>query len=90
MLRAAAELATGRGRADVDPGLAAAAATIDPAALDAASVDGMLQLAGFKGDAGVSLPDDMAGINALMEALPPPLVEVLLKAVFSGVFTPTR
>ncbi len=90
VLRAAAELATGRGRADVDPGLAAAAATIDPAALDAASVDGMLQLAGFKGDAGVSLPDDMAGINALMEALPPPLVEVLLKAVFSGVFTPTR
>lgn len=90
VLGAATELATGRGRADVDPGLAAAAATIDPTTLDDAAVDGMLQLAGFKSEAGVALPDDMAGINALMEALPPPLVEVLLKGVFSELFTPSR
>lgn len=90
VLRDATELATGRGRADVDPGLAAAAATIDPAALDAAAVDGMLQLAGFKGEGGVALPEEMAGINALMEALPPGLVEVLLKGVFSELFTPNR
>jgi glutamate/tyrosine decarboxylase-like PLP-dependent enzyme len=90
VLRDAAELATGKGRADVDPGLAEAAATIDPSALDAAAVDGMLQLAGFKGEGGVALPDDMAGINALMEALPAPLVEMLLKAVFSELFTPNR
>lgn len=90
MLRDATELATGRGRADVDPGLAAAAATIDPGALDEAAVDGMLQLAGFKGDGGVALPAEMAGINALMEALPPGLVEVLLKGVFSELFTPSR
>ena len=32
----------------------------------------------------------MAGINALMEALPPGLVEVLLKGVFSELFTPAR
>ncbi len=90
MLRDATELATGQGRADIDPGLAAAAQSIDPASLDEAAVAGMLQLAGFAGDDGVSLPQDMAGINALLEALPAPLVEVLLKAVFSGVFTPSR
>ena len=36
------------------------------------------------------MPDEMAGINALLEASPAPLVEVLLKAVFSELFTPNR
>lgn len=91
VLAQAAAAAAGKGRADPDPGLAAAAAQIDVDALDPAMVDGLLQLAGFKGQGGpVALPDEMAGINALLEAAPPPLVEVLLKAVFSEVFTPRR
>ncbi len=91
VLRQAAAAATGEGRADPDPQLAAAAAMIDVADLDEAAVIGLLQLAGFTGEGGgVGLPDEMAGINALMEASPPALVEVLLKAVFSELFTPTR
>lgn len=91
ILRRATEAATGKGRADPDPQLAAAAASIDVDALDAATLDGLMQIAGFKGQGGpVTLPDEMAGMNALMEASPAPLVEVLLKAVFSEVFTPNR
>jgi glutamate/tyrosine decarboxylase-like PLP-dependent enzyme len=90
MLASAAKAATGKGRADVDPALAQAAATIDVASLDPAAVDGLLQIAGFKGEGGVALPEEMAGINALMEALPAPLVEVLLKGVFTELFTPNR
>ena len=90
ILRLAAQAATGKGRADPDPQLAAAAGLIDVAALDDAAVAGLLQLAGFTGDGGVGLPDEMASINALMEASPPALVEVLLKAVFAEVFTPPR
>jgi hypothetical protein len=48
-------------------------------------------LAGFKGEGGsVALPEEMAGVNALLEASPAPLVEVLLKGVFGEVFTPNR
>ncbi|MFN8124904.1 MAG: aminotransferase class V-fold PLP-dependent enzyme [Candidatus Nanopelagicales bacterium] len=89
VLRRAAAAATGKGRADPDPQLAAAAGMIDVAALDPAAVTGLLQLAGFTDGGEVGLPDEMAGINALMEASPPELVEVLLKAVFSEVFTPS-
>jgi hypothetical protein len=50
-----------------------------------------MTIAGFKGQDGpVELPEEMAGVNALLEASPAPLVEVLLKAVFSEVFTPNR
>lgn len=91
VLREAAQAATGQGRADIDPALAAAAATIDVNALDAATIDGLMQIAGFKGAGGpVALPEEMAGVNALLEASPAPLVEVLLKAVFGEVFTPNR
>ncbi len=91
VLREATQNATGKGRADIDPNLAAAAASIDVDALDAATIDGLMQVAGFKGQGGpVALPEEMAGINALLEGSPAPLVEVLLKAVFSEVFTPNR
>lgn len=91
VLGRATAAATGKGRADPDPQLAAAAGLIDVDSLDADAIDGLLQLAGFKGQGGpVALPDDMAGINALLEASPPALVEVLLRAVFSEVFEPPR
>jgi len=91
VLREATRAATGKGRADIDPNLATAAASIDVDALDGATIDGLMQIAGFKGQGGpVELPEEMAGINALLEASPAPLVEVLLKAVFGEVFTPNR
>ena len=91
VLRASTTAATGKGRADPLPALIEAAESIDAGALDEATVAGLLQMAGFSGDDGpMALPEDMAGVNALLGALPVPLVEVLLKAVFSGVFTPNR
>jgi glutamate/tyrosine decarboxylase-like PLP-dependent enzyme len=91
VLRAATAAATGKGRADIAPELAAAAGSIDAGSLDEAMIGGLLQLAGFKGSDGpFAMPQEMAGINALLEASPPALVEVLLKAVFGEVFTPNR
>jgi glutamate/tyrosine decarboxylase-like PLP-dependent enzyme len=91
VLGEATAAATGKGRADPDPQLAAIAASIDVDALDPATIDGLMQVAGFKGQGGpVELPEEMAGVNALLEASPAPLVEVLLKAVFAEVFTPNR
>jgi glutamate/tyrosine decarboxylase-like PLP-dependent enzyme len=91
VLAEAAAAATGKGRADPDPQLTAAAASIDVDGLDPATIDGLMTIAGFKGQDGpVELPEEMAGVNALLEASPAPLVEVLLKAVFSEVFTPNR
>lgn len=90
VLGEAAAAATGKGRADIDPNLATAAQAIDTSTLDATAVDALLQMAGFKGAGGVALPEEMAGINALMEAVPAALVEVLLKGVFSELFTPSR
>ena len=73
------------------PGLAAAAAGIDASALDDAAVDGLLQLAGFKGaDGPVALPDEMAGINALLEASPRAAGGGASQGGFGGVFTPRR
>ncbi len=84
VLRQATAAAWGQGRADPDPQLAAATQAIDVADLDDAAVASLVQVAGFSGEGG--LPDEMAGIFALMEASPPPLVEVLLKAVFAEVY----
>lgn len=91
VLATATAAATGKGRADPLPALIEAAESIDAGTLDEATVAGLLQMAGFSdGDGPMALPEDMAGVNALLGALPVPLVEVLLKAVFSGVFTPSR
>ena len=58
-----------------DPGLVAAAADLDPAALTVAEVEGLLELAGVGGGA---LPDRMAPVHALVAALPRPVAERLL------------
>ena len=48
-------------QADPDPQLAAIAASIDVDALDPATIDGLMQVAGFKGQGGpVELPEEMA------------------------------
>lgn len=68
------------GPVHVDPGLADAAAALDPATLDDAAFDGLLQLAGLAGDEGLALPERMAPVNALLNVAPAPLREALLIA----------
>lgn len=68
------------GPIEVDPGLAEAAAALDPATLDDAAFDGLLQLAGLAGDGGLAVPERMASVNALLNIAPAPLREALLVA----------
>ncbi|GAB3312594.1 aminotransferase class V-fold PLP-dependent enzyme [Geodermatophilus aquaeductus] len=70
-----------------DPGLVAAAATIDPAALTVAEVDALLELAGVGGG---TLPERMAPVHALVAALPRPVAERLLAGVLDLVYRPRR
>ncbi|PWW23067.1 hypothetical protein JD79_02232 [Geodermatophilus normandii] len=70
-----------------DPGLVAAAATIDPAALTVAEVDALLEVAGVGGG---RLPERMAPVHALVAALPRPVAERLLAGVLDLVYRPRR
>ncbi len=73
--------AVAAGPIEVAPELAAAARAIDPATLDDAAFDGLLQLAGLGGDGGeVTAPERMAPVNALLDVAPPQLREALLIA----------
>ncbi|MCW4601376.1 aminotransferase class V-fold PLP-dependent enzyme [Janibacter hoylei] len=66
----------------VDPDLVAAAGQIDPAGLDEATLDGLLAIAGLGGgDGPLQVPDRMAEVNALLDAVPAALREALLAAV---------
>ncbi len=89
-LRDAVEAARRLGRVDPDPGLVAMAASLDPATLADATVDGLLALAGLGGGGADGreslLPERMAEVNALLEAVPPALVERLLVAVMNRVY----
>ncbi|WP_345506037.1 pyridoxal phosphate-dependent decarboxylase family protein [Terrabacter aeriphilus] len=70
--------------------LVAMAASIDPATLDEATFAGLLAAAGLAGDGGaLVLPDRMAPVNALLDALPPELREALLLGVVDRLARPT-
>jgi glutamate/tyrosine decarboxylase-like PLP-dependent enzyme len=78
-----------RGPVQVPDDLAAAATAIDPATLDDAAFDGLLQVAGLAGeDGGLALPDEMAQVNALLAVAPPALREALLLAVLDRLLRP--
>jgi sphinganine-1-phosphate aldolase len=68
------------GRAAPDPTLVAAAATVDVDSLTPGDIAGLLALAGVDGS---GLPERMAPIHALVEAIPPKLAERLFAAVLS-------
>ena len=69
--------------------LVAAAGSLDPATLDDAAFDGLLALAGLSGGGGsISLPERMAPLNALLDALPP-LREALLLGVIDRLARPS-
>jgi len=86
----AVSAARAAGPAQVDPGLAALVAGIDPAALDDEGFARLLGAAGLAGpDGSLALPERMAPVNALLDACPPPLREALLLGVLDRMSRPT-
>ena len=69
----------------VDPGLVELAAALDPATLTPEEVSLALQAAGVAPDG--ALPDRMAPVLAVLQALPPALTERLLPEVVSRLYT---
>ena len=89
-LRASVDAARDAGPVTVDPGLAALLGGVDPATLDDEAFDGLLAAAGLAGDGGsIALPERMAPVNALLDAAPPALREVLLLGVLDRLSRPT-
>ncbi|GAA2149342.1 glutamate/tyrosine decarboxylase-like PLP-dependent enzyme [Humibacillus xanthopallidus] len=78
------------GPAQVPADLVAMASGIDPATLDEATLTGLLAVAGLAGDGGeLVLPERMAPLNAMLDALAPELREVLLLGVVDRLVRPT-
>jgi sphinganine-1-phosphate aldolase len=78
------------GPAQVPAELVAMASAIDPATLDEATLTGLLAVAGLAGDDGqLVLPERMAPLNAMLDALPPELREVLLLGVVDRLVRPS-
>jgi hypothetical protein len=71
-----------------DPEMLAAVAALDPDDLPDDVLGTLLPLAGLEPGAG--LPERMAGINALMEAMPARLRERLLVEFLGMLFTPEQ
>jgi glutamate/tyrosine decarboxylase-like PLP-dependent enzyme len=72
----------------VDPGLAELAAGLDPMTLGPEEVSAVLAFAGLDGspDGGGGLPDRMAPVLILLDALPAPLKERLLSEFVGSIF----
>lgn len=85
-LIASVTAARAAGPVQVASELAQAAAAIDPATLDDAAFDGLLELAGL--GAADALPDRMAPVNALLNVAPPRLREALLVAFLDRLMRP--
>lgn len=95
-LAASVEAARALGRVEVDPGLLAMAASLDPSSLPPGAVDMVLAAAGVSlggagGGAGESegIPDRRATLNAIMDLAPEPLVEWLLIEVLGNLLRPS-
>ena len=69
--------------------LLAMASSLDPATLDEAGFEGLLAVAGLgDGSGGLALPERMAPLNALLDAVDPGLREVLLLGVVDRLSRP--
>lgn len=85
-LREATAAAQAAGPVAVDPAIAGLLGSLDPMALDEATLGGLLAAAGLAGgDGGLALPTRMAPIHALLAACPPGLRAALLTAVIERV-----
>jgi hypothetical protein len=90
-LAASVEAARGLGRVEVDPGLLAMAASLDPSSLPPGAVEMVLAAAGISlgGDGGEGLPERRATLNAILDLAPEPLVEWLLIEVIGSILRPS-
>jgi glutamate/tyrosine decarboxylase-like PLP-dependent enzyme len=86
-MQASVQAALALGRVEPDPNLVAAGASLDLDALTPELMDGLLTLAGLNEPSG-GLPERMAPVNALLDAVPGPLVERLLVEVILRVYRP--
>ena len=74
----------------VPAGLTALTAGLDPETLDDATFAALLGAAGLGGpDGRIALPERMAPVNALLDALPPSLREALLLGVIDRLSRPS-
>lgn len=88
-LRESVKAAVAAGPVSAPPELAGAAVALDPATLDEAAFDGLLQLAGLADPhGGLALPEQMAPVNALLDVAPPRLREALLVAFLDRLSRP--
>jgi glutamate/tyrosine decarboxylase-like PLP-dependent enzyme len=87
-MRASAVAARALGRAEPDPVLVEAGRQVDVASLTDEAMDGLLAIAGLDRPGG-GLPDRMAPVNALLDAVPAELVERLLIEVILRVYRPS-
>jgi len=86
-LAASVEAARALPSGQLTAGIREAVAGIDPAAL---SDDDFAKLLAFAGVQGEGLPTRMAGINEMMNALPPPMRAALLIAYVNHLYEPVR
>ncbi len=82
-LRSSVDAAGKAGPASLPAGLMDTLTGVDPATLDDEALERILAAAGMGGQ---GLPEEMAGINGAMNALPPELRERLLKAYVNDLF----
>lgn len=89
-LREAVAAARAAGRVAVDASLAGMLGGLDPDGMDDTTFAGVLAAAGIAGEGGgVDLPQRMAPVNALLDACPPRLREVLLLRVLDRLARPS-
>ncbi len=89
-LRESVGAARAAGPVGLDPGLAGPLGSVDPAGLDDEGFAGLLAAAGLAGaDGSLTLPRRMAPVNALLDACPAPLREVLLLGVLDRLLRPS-
>ena len=94
-LAEAVAAAVAAGPVQVDPGVAAYVAALDPAGLDDAEFDGLLAAAGLLAEEGsrqdrLALPARRAEINALLDLASPALREAVLLAFLDRLSRPAR
>ncbi|UMG94734.1 aspartate aminotransferase family protein [Nocardioides sp. TF02-7] len=84
--------AVARGPVEVDPGVAALIAALDPAGLTDADFDGLLAAAGLAsgGGGGFALPARRAEVNALLDLAAPALREAVMVAFLDRLSRPAR
>ncbi len=92
-LRASVAAAQAAGPVQVDEGVVAFIAALDPAALTEEDFDGLLAASGLVSEStegGLVLPDRMAGINAMLDVAAPSMREALLTAFLDRLSRPAR